>query len=121
MKDKSPLFKRAVTLIKAIPKGRVTTYGKVAELIGAPGCARHVSYILSSSSKKYELPWHRVISSSGKIPRHRNHSTQLKKLSAEGINADNYSIDLEVFLWKPKISDLKKLMKNLPEHKSIYR
>jgi alkylated DNA nucleotide flippase Atl1 len=51
MQDKSALFQRTITLVKYIPREKVLTYSAVSNLISAPGCARHVSYILSSSSK----------------------------------------------------------------------
>ena len=84
--DLSPLAQRSIALIKKIPKGKVLTYGAVSTLIGAPGCARHISYILSSSSKKYALPWHRVLSSQGKISLSgTSELEQMKKLKQENI------------------------------------
>lgn len=116
MKDKSPLFQRTVALIKAIPEGKVTSYGQVAKLISAPSSARYISYILRSSSKKYNLPWHRVISSSGKIASHTYCQTQARKLKKEGIEIYNNKIDLDKNSWQPKASLVKKLMKGLPKH-----
>ncbi len=43
------------------------TYGQVAALAGNAGGARQVARILHSMSSKYNLPWHRVISSKGTI------------------------------------------------------
>ena len=120
MKDKTPLFQRTVVLIQNIPEGCVLSYGGVAELIGAPGCGRHVSYILSSSSRKYKLPWHRVLSSTGKIPNHSSATKQIKLLEREGIEIDNRSIDFKRYQWNPKKKELNKILKGLPKHVSIY-
>ena len=121
MKDKSPLFQRSVTLIRAIPKGKISTYGQIADLIGAPGCARHISYVLSSSSKKYDLPWHRVISSSGKLPKHRSQFRQMKLLKAEGILSEYGAVDLDDHLWKPSKTQVRSLMKGLPKHTPLHK
>lgn len=119
-KQASPLFLRTVALIEQIPKGKVLTYGKVAELIGAPGCARHVSYILSSSSKKHKLPWQRVLSSSGKIPSHASWPKQVRLLEKEGIEIEGRAIDLDEYQWTPKKRDINSILKGIPKHVSIY-
>lgn len=120
MEDKTPLFRRTVTLILKIPKGKVTSYGRIAELISAPGCGRHVSFILSSSSKKYKLPWHRVVSSDGKIANHGATSVQRRLLMKEGVEVDGKSIDLDEYLWKPTKKEINSLLKGIPKHKSIF-
>ena len=56
-----------IDIIKAIPPGKVASYGQIAMLAGNPRGARQVSRLLHSSSEKYSLPWHRVVSSTGKI------------------------------------------------------
>lgn len=114
----SPLAQRAITLIRAIPKGKVLTYSEVAKLIGATGCARHISYILSSSTKKHRLPWHRVVNSQGGIslPVSSGYFTQLELLKKEDVLLKNDKVQLNQFLWRPKDSELKKLLKGLPKH-----
>lgn len=56
-----------IKIIKAIPSGKVMSYGEIAKWAGHPRNARQVSYILHSMTNKHELPWHRVINSKGKI------------------------------------------------------
>lgn len=95
---------KIITILSQIPHGKVTTYGTVATLAGNPGGARHVARILHSSSKKYQLPWHRVVNSKGKIsPRssmsHLDQRTLLKKEGLEFNESD--TIDLDAFLWTP--------------------
>ncbi|MFX0147601.1 MAG: MGMT family protein, partial [Candidatus Hodarchaeota archaeon] len=74
-------------LIKQIPFGKVATYGQIATLAGNPRGARQVSWILHSSSKKDNLPWHRVINSKGGIslPIGGGYETQKRLLELEGI------------------------------------
>ncbi|CQR47072.1 Methylated-DNA--protein-cysteine methyltransferase [Paraliobacillus sp. PM-2] len=56
-----------IKIIEGIPSGRVMTYGQIAKIAGNTKGARQVSWILHRMSKKYSLPWHRVINSKGEI------------------------------------------------------
>ncbi|MFX1522416.1 MAG: MGMT family protein [Promethearchaeota archaeon] len=101
---------KVIKIIKSIPKGKVLTYGLIAKLAGNPRAARQVSWILNSSSKKYNLPWHRVISSNGSLSMKSIEDKQYHKklLELEDIAfLDNFKINLEKYLWKPSLSDLK--------------
>ena len=92
-----------INIIKKIPEGKVLTYGFIAKLAGNPRAARQVSWILHSSSKKYNLPWHRVISSKGKISLKTIEDCEYQKnlLEQEGIKvSDGYNLDLKKYLWK---------------------
>ncbi len=91
---------RVITIIKGIPEGRVATYGQIAILAGSPRAARQVSWILSSSSGKYNLPWHRVVNSKGGISLKEGSGGELQKkmLTDEGVEFDGDGrIDLEKF------------------------
>ena len=83
--------KEIIEIIKNIPKGEVMSYGEIAKRAGKPRGAREVSRILHSCSKKYKLPWHRVINSQGKISL-TGESGELQKeiLKHEGIKFDRY-------------------------------
>ncbi|MBY8985222.1 MAG: MGMT family protein [Candidatus Lokiarchaeota archaeon] len=98
-----------IDIIRSIPQGKVLTYGFIARLAGNPRAARQVSWILHSSSKKYHLPWHRVISSNGSLSMKSIEDRQYQKnlLELEDITfLDNFKINLEKYLWKPKSSEL---------------
>jgi methylated-DNA-protein-cysteine methyltransferase-like protein len=95
---------RVTNLIKSIPKGKVATYGQIAALAGNPRGARMVVRVLHTSSKKENLPWHRVINSKGKIslPTGSGYELQKALLKKEGIIfKDDDSVDLKRFLWRP--------------------
>ena len=92
-----------IKIIKYIPSGKVLTYGRIAKLAGNPQAARQVSWLLHSSSKKYNLPWHRVINSLGKISMKSFEDREYQKrlLEKEGVVfRDNYKINLKKFLWE---------------------
>lgn len=52
-------------VVSRIPKGKVATYGAVAEAAGFPGAARQVAWALHNDSRG--LPWHRVLGAGGRI------------------------------------------------------
>ena len=52
-------------VIRKIPRGRVATYGQVAELAGLPGGARVAAASLKTSTRADALPWQRVIGKAG--------------------------------------------------------
>jgi len=97
-------YQKVIAIIKNIPEGKVATYGQIATYAGNPRAARQVSYILHSSSRKKNLPWHRVINSKGSISLKPGHGYELQKqmLKKEGITfQENDCIDLKRFLWIP--------------------
>ncbi len=88
--------------IRKVPKGKVSTYGRIAELSGNPRAARQVSRILSSMSRKYNLPWHRIINSQGRISLKPGggYEEQRAILEAEGIEFDLYgTVDLKRYIY----------------------
>lgn len=52
-------------LVRRIPRGRVLTYGQVAELAGMPGAARAVGAAMRASTPEQGLPWQRVVGKRG--------------------------------------------------------
>jgi methylated-DNA-protein-cysteine methyltransferase-like protein len=104
-----PFTRRVIDTIRAIPKGTVATYGQVAALAGNRRAARQVSRILHSSSRKHELPWHRVVNREGRIslPLGRGGDRQRTLLEAEGVRFDAAGrIDMNTHQWRPQPSPL---------------
>ncbi|MEO8025363.1 MAG: MGMT family protein [Bryobacteraceae bacterium] len=52
-------------VVAKIPKGKVATYGQIAEAAGFPGAARQVAWALHNNSRG--IPWHRVLGAGGHI------------------------------------------------------
>ncbi|CAM2815106.1 DNA methyltransferase [Mycobacterium intermedium] len=71
------------SLVAAIPPGKVSTYGDIAAVAGLSS-PRIVGWIMRTDSS--DLPWHRVITASGRPARHLT-SRQLELLRAEGVLA----------------------------------
>ena len=90
-------------VVRRIPRGRVATYGQIAELAGLDGHARQVGYALHNLPNGSSVPWHRVINAKGEIsPRSAGDSHELQRLllEGEGVRVDARGrIDLRVFRW----------------------
>ena len=98
----SEFTQEVIKIIKNIPAGKVLTYGMIAKMAGNPRAARQVSWILHSSTKKYDLPWHRVINSKGLIVLASDEDRYYQKnlLIEEGINfKSEFGLDLKKYLW----------------------
>ena len=78
---------RIVQAIKAIPPGKVSSYRDVALAAGLPNGARQTVRVLHSLSRKLDLPWHRVIRSTGNIaiPEGAGRDLQISLLRSEGV------------------------------------
>lgn len=58
---------KVIAFIKAVPKGKVVSYGQVAASCGSPRLARQVGGILRALGTEESLPWWRVINNKGQI------------------------------------------------------
>ena len=95
--------KRVFDLVRKIPRGRVMTYGQIAELLGDGYTPRTVGFVMHGSDNK--TPWHRVINSQGACSTGRvvlPHDKQQRMLQAEGIKFNARGrCDLQTYLWIP--------------------
>ena len=99
-----PFTENVIQIIKQIPPGKVMTYGQIAKIAGSPRGARQVVRVLHSMSKKYDLPWHRVLNVKGEISMGDEEFfiTQKTLLEQEGIvfNGEN-KVDMEMYRYQP--------------------
>lgn len=122
-------YEQVYAVVRRIPRGKVTTYGRVAAMLGRPRAARAVGYALNSLKDKkgqpeYEnIPWQRVINSQGRISIvNREHSAQQQAalLRSEGVAvSSDLRVNLDTFLWSGlhllEIDDIVG-EESLPEH-----
>lgn len=78
MKHETNFKNKVYKIIKKIPRGKTSTYKKVAESAGFPGAWRAVGNILNKN-RNPEIPCHRVIRSDGILGGYR-HGTKKKEL-----------------------------------------
>ena len=96
-------YDRIYAVIRRIPRGRVATYGQIAELAGLPGHARQVGYALHALRSSTALPWQRVVNASGAISLRplTGGITQRMLLEKEGVRFDQRGrISLPEFGWR---------------------
>jgi methylated-DNA-protein-cysteine methyltransferase-like protein len=95
--------------VALIPRGQLATYGQIAELIGAWGCARQVGWALRRLPLPSAVPWHRVVNARGCIAmtpsREGSDWIQRELLLAEGIPVDPAGrLPLARYRWRPGAS-----------------
>jgi methylated-DNA-protein-cysteine methyltransferase-like protein len=97
-------FEKVYQVVKLIPYGRVTSYGAIANYLGASGSARMVGWAMNAS-KKHDVPAHRVVNRNGLLTgKHHFDGTNLMQqlLENEGIEIVDYKIqDFEKHFWDP--------------------
>lgn len=90
-------WERYYEVVRRIPRGRVTNYGTVAELAGAPRTARQVGYALAAlHGRDAAVPWHRVLGADGPrglrillgLAPGEPGDEQRRLLEAEGVDVD---------------------------------
>jgi methylated-DNA-protein-cysteine methyltransferase-like protein len=87
--------------IRAIPRGKVSTYGGVARAAGFPGAARQVAAALR---RGFELPWQRVLGAGGQIKLPGEYALEQRmRLEAEGVRFRGRRVDMKAHEFKPPL------------------
>ncbi len=91
-------------LVRSIPRGRVMTYGQIAEVFGQLVSPRAVGWAMHTCPD--DVPWHRVVNARGgcsteRLPDLPPH-VQQDMLEAEGVEFRlDRTLDLERYRWTP--------------------
>ncbi len=89
MQDKR---RRVILTIRALPRGKVSSYGAIARAAGWPGAARQVVRVLNQVPG---LPWHRVVGSGGAIKLPGEQGAEQKfRLRMEGVAFRGARVDM---------------------------
>ena len=102
--DKPSFFEDVYEVARLIPKGRVTTYGAIANYLGTKGSARMVGWAMNAALGK-DVPAHRVVNRLG-ILSGKNHfatpTLMQELLEAENIQVkDDQIINFDKIFWDP--------------------
>ena len=100
-------YPRIYATVRRVPRGRVATYGQIAQLSGLAGQARLVGYAMFALPRTTTVPWHRVINAQGRISlRDDGGGAAIRQrilLEREGIMFDaSDRISLAEFGWKAR-------------------
>jgi alkylated DNA nucleotide flippase Atl1 len=93
----TPYAARVLAVVDRIPRGKVMSYGDVAEYVGG-GSGRAVGAVLSRHG--HEVPWQRVVLSTGE-PAPSAPGEALRLLRAEGVpmRAGGHRVDMDRARW----------------------
>ena len=95
------LYQRIYRLVRLIPAGNVSSYGRIAAVVGTG--PRQVGYAMAAVTPDLEVPWHRVVNSRGELSLRKDGKAderQRQKLIEEGVLFDDKGrIDLDVYSW----------------------
>lgn len=104
-KREESFFELVYEVARQIPKGRVTSYGAIANCLGTKLSARMVGWAMNAAGKvKPKVPAHRVVNRLGILSgkHHFGGSTMEQLLKKEGIKVKNDKIvDFEKLFWDP--------------------
>lgn len=98
----TPLYTRIYAAVRKIPKGRVSTYGRIARLVRAPG-PRVVGYAMAALHAGSNVPWQRVVNHKGEISMRKGGDGEMRQrrlLEAEGVQFNlKGRINLKTYAW----------------------
>lgn len=104
MAGSTPGFFDAVyDVVRAVPRGRVVTYGQIARLLGQARAARAVGWALRAlhGERSPRVPWHRVLGHAGRLSMGDSVSglEQRRRLKAEGVRFVGARVDFARHAW----------------------
>lgn len=85
-----------------VPSGCVVSYGQLAQLAGLGRAARWVGRTLSQLPEGSQLPWHRVVSASGRLSLSADSPSgieQRARLAVEGVLIRHQRVDMRRHGW----------------------
>jgi len=97
-------YQKIFNTINQIPRGKVSSYGQLAEIAGLSGRARMVGRALRIAPNDLNLPWHRVLRASGESAFPHSHplrAEQHQRLAEEGVLMKNGRVNLARYGWNP--------------------
>lgn len=107
--DRDQRHARICATICDIPRGKVASYGQIAEIAGIVRGARQVGYVLRHLPDGHDVPWHRVITASGRIAfaaGSDGFERQRARLRAEGVKVTDGRVEMARYRWEPDLDEL---------------
>lgn len=102
---KENLYDAIYDVVRAVPRGRVTSYGAIAAAIGAASGARVVGYAMNNCHDvKPKVPAHRVVNRKGMLTgkHHFGEGVMQALLEKEGIKVrDDIVTEFKKLFWDP--------------------
>lgn len=86
--------------LTTIPKGKVVTYGQIAECLGNKSLSRVVGNILHNNPDEEKYPCYKVVDRNGNLSKYfafGGIEKQKEKLENDGITVNDYKVDLNKY------------------------
>ena len=96
--DLEDYVERVLALVEQIPRGRVTTYGAIADCLGTGG-PRQVGRVMATFGGP--VPWWRVVRADGSLPPSHDAEARQAYLEEGTPLRDSGRIDLRAAFWQP--------------------
>lgn len=96
-------FEKIYEVVKQIPKGKVATYGQVAQMAGNKHWARVVGYALHVNPDPEHIPCYRVVTKNGETSKafaFGGEDQQRKLLEADGIEFEHGHVIMKKYQWQ---------------------
>ncbi|MFQ3190318.1 MAG: methylated-DNA-protein-cysteine methyltransferase-like protein [Paraglaciecola sp.] len=104
-----PRYTKIWRTVQLIPLGKVASYGQIADLAGLPGRSRLVGKSLGYVPNDMNVPWHRVLRSSGQIAFPSGSEKSQKQtglLQQEDVAVFKNRVKLSAFQWQPDLAEM---------------
>lgn len=107
MDKNADFFDRVYDVVRRIPRGRVTTYGHIAAVLGARSAARMVGWAMNAvghDARVADVPAHRVVNRNGELTGRMHFETPFvmrERLEAEGVTFIDDRVDMARHCWDP--------------------
>lgn len=97
----SEFYRNVYEIVKAVPAGKVITYGRIAELLGNKRMSRQVGWALHVNPSPETIPCYRVVNRFGEVSKafaFGGENEQIRLLKSEGVEVDeNGRVDLKKY------------------------
>jgi len=97
-------YHRVYDVVRAIPIGKVTTYGAIARLLGTGRSSRLVGWALNAVADDMSIPCHRVVNRLGELSGKMHFATPTLMrdlLESEGVTFQDERVRMEKHFWDP--------------------
>lgn len=97
-------YHRVYEIVRAIPVGKVTTYGAIARALGTGRSSRLVGWALNAVADDISIPCHRVVNRQGDLSGRMHFATPTLMrdlLESEGVKFDGDQVRMGEHYWEP--------------------
>jgi alkylated DNA nucleotide flippase Atl1 len=101
--DTEEYVEQVLCLVEQVPRGRATTYGLIAEAVGAHG-PRQVGWVMSRYGAA--VPWWRVVNAAGALPEFHQDAARQAYLEEGTPLRPSGSVDLREAVWLPDLPEV---------------